>query len=746
MKKRQMAVLALWASACAAGPAWSGVPLADKVPAQTLVYVGWAGRSLTLDGSLFGQLIADPDVRGVLGAVHTAVSRQLAEEKDGLATFNHLWAMGKIAWQHPCAVALFDISAPPMREGRRRGEPRPAGAVLIALGKDKAAFEGELQGLLAVAGKELKITQAAVGDVSYHRFDTPAGPCGLGFAGDIFFMSLGEKAPETITSLAGGKAKSLAASGPFAAAMKAVCGESVQMAWYFNVARACEVMDKLMPRPPAATAPAAPSDFRRAVKALGVDRVTALAGAANILDRGIHEKSRIFSPAPHRGLLMPLSGAPLAPEALAGVPADADVVASARLDVGKLVGEFNSVVAGFEPESVARIDAALAGAGKQFALNIEKDLLANLGDQWTLYSAESLGGFLTGTVLSVTVKDAAKLQDALRKIEEVAKGMMGRSPAGGRRGRGFTIRSFKSGAVEVHYVAAIGRRALLPVAPAWAVHKGRLYLAAFPQVVVAAASGTARKPLAGDADFAALRKRVAAAPSALLYVNSPRLIRRLYGLGLVGWTLGANALTGELGPAFAPEMLPALPRLERYIRPDIAVMTSDARGITFESYGSLPGGGWLSSLSPLQAMSVGMLLPALGQARVQAQRAVTMTHLRQIAVACEMYHAQHRQYPPDLLKLVEKNILPANVLFSPQSGRRPRLDSGGKPIGPFDYVYLAPQVALPPNMVLAYERPEINRGKGSNVLFADGHVEWMPMPKFRRELKKTQDYIARQSK
>ena len=44
-----------------------------RVPFQ-LLYVGWAGRSLTFDGSLMGQLLAEPDVKRLCGAVQDGVS------------------------------------------------------------------------------------------------------------------------------------------------------------------------------------------------------------------------------------------------------------------------------------------------------------------------------------------------------------------------------------------------------------------------------------------------------------------------------------------------------------------------------------------------------------------------------------------------------------------------------------------------------------------------------------------------
>lgn len=45
--------------------------------------------------------------------------------------------------------------------------------------------------------------------------------------------------------------------------------------------------------------------------------------------------------------------------------------------------------------------------------------------------------------------------------------------------------------------------------------------------------------------------------------------------------------------------------------------------------------------------------------------------------------------------------------------------------------------------MIAYERPEISGGKGTNALFVDGHVEWISMSQFQRLQEQTQEYIKK---
>jgi len=183
----------------------------------------------------------------------------------------------------------------------------------------------------------------------------------------------------------------------------------------------------------------------------------------------------------------------------------------------------------------------------------------------------------------------------------------------------------------------------------------------------------------------------------------------------------------------------------------MSAVSSDAKGITIESYGSLPSGMLfnisLPKTSPVvPAMAVGLLMPALHGARGQAKRAVSASNLSAIGKGIAMHQAEYDRFPPNLAKLVEAGYLPANAFYSPNSGRKPRFDSKGKPLGPIDYVYLGaefPAGEAPAHLMIVYERPEINRGKGTNALFVDGHVEWISMSQFQRLQEQTQEYIKK---
>jgi len=727
---------------CAAAGVSGGPPLADRLPARTVAYVAWAGRSLPFDGSAFGQLLLDPGAGELLGALRAGLERAAPSGAQRQAVRSAA-EMCAIAWQRPLAVALIDLRRPPGRE------PEPQLALLIDLGKDREAFARHMEALLAaIKSDEVVFADAAAGTVSYRVYKPRRGPeVAYGYLGDVFFLAAGEGAARELAEPGAGK--SLADDARFAARMKAVGGPDAQMAYYVDVSAMLERIEPLLPAAPAGEGgPArgeAPADkARRMAEAMGLDRVAAVAGASCVVDRGLYCRCRVFTPsrgpvpAPQKGLLMLLAGPPIAEADLAGVPADADWLAVAKVSPGAVYAELRRAVEAVDARAAAELDEAVAEAGKELGVSIPADVLAPLGDTWVLCGAPSLGGFLTGTLLSVQVRDAERLAAAVRKIEARLQPPAPPAPPTGpaatdagaprphpRPGRtGPTIEILRCDRAEIHYLALPSRRAPLPVAPAWAIHKDRLYLAAYPQVIQAAIADGGAKPITADETFRKARLRIAGKPSALLYVNTPMVARRVYPWLLAGWTLAANGIRGETPVEAACAWLPPLSSIEKYLWPQIAAVCPDGDGITFEGYGSLPSlpvaGGLL-----LTPVPVWLAAPAAASARSRARAANEMVQVRQIAMALMMYHVDQGRYPESL----SDPKLPQYL-----HGQLAKDVAGGK------FLYVAPSGGRLPagaeaTTPLLYVRPAEGQSKVI-VAFTDGHVEQVDRHRLAELLKK----------
>jgi len=704
----------------AAAPEAKAAPLADRLPAGSLVYVGWAGRSLTFDGSIFGQLLDDPAIGRLFGAIKSAAESDLRREGPRKA-FAHAWDMARIAWQHPLAAALIDVQKGP-------SQPKVSAALLIDLGKDKPAFDKHLQGVFAEMKDDIAFVDATVAAVTYKVHKSRGEPeIAYGYLGSVLFVTVGEGTARTLIELAPGKG--LTANKKFAESLQAVGGKDAQLAYYMDVSVLSERAEQIMPAGGGEADGSDPvAQAKKIISALGLAKASAVAGAIRVVDRGLYTKARVFTPAPHQGVLMPLAGSPLTDADLASVPADADVMMAARLSPEAAYAELRRAVKAIDPQADAELGKALGGFEEEIGLSLRRNLLPNLGDTWVLSSAPSRGGFLTGTLLTATVKDEAKLSAALRVIEgklTPPMEMPERDGPAARRPEGPKIEMLREGRVEIHYLALPSRRMPLPVAPAWAVHNKTFYLAPYPQVIQAAVAPVAgQKLLAQDPAFRKARGRLEGKCSILCYVNTPKVARQVYHWALIGWTLGANALSGETPVTASPGWLPPISRVEKYLWPQACGVSSDAKGITFEAYGSMPspmlGAGLLVNQLP-----VWVLIPTVRSAQTSARAARRMSELRMISQALMMYRLDHGKMPASLKdpKLAEyfrsptitKGIAVGMYSYLPPAGNKAKNLREGRTI----LVYM-PTGPGRPYVVAA---------------FADGHVERQDPRSFERMLK-----------
>ena len=399
--------------------------------------------------------------------------------------------------------------------------------------------------------------------------------------------------------------------------MTEVGGEGEQFSMYLDVGGIRKVVEPLILAEMGPGKAPAPAQILRLV---GLDGVQAVASATRFVKGGMAQRTKIYSPAPHHGLLALFDGRPLTKADLSHVPADADFVYAANVSPSRLWREIRTAVRSAEPKAEQQMVQGMAQIEKVLGLSIEKDILGNIGQTWVVSSAASQGGFLTGTVLTAELTDARAFGVAISKIEGFFEAMLANQarqaarptytcPRHGymrlgapgvcpecegklvevparRSKKAVTIETVKVGASTVRYVAiATGP---VPVAPAWTVHKGRLYLALFPQVVQAAIENEGADPLTATPGFSRFRAKVSATASMLSYVNTPKIVGDLYHWALVIWTVAANGAASETGMPMKPDWLPAMSKIAKYLPPAVSAVSADKTGVLFEKYAVTP--------------------------------------------------------------------------------------------------------------------------------------------------------------
>ena len=707
MKTRTTWLTAILALALGGFPLLSSAaaPLADKVPAGALAYVGLAGKTPAFDKTNLAKLIQEPAVQEVFKAIDKAIAANVPP--DERAKLDKAFTLLHLLLHKPVAIAMMDLA----------GKDPVSLCLLADLGDDKAAFDNQLTALLA--DLKMQVQPAETAGKNYSIVAVGPVAVSMGYLGNVFFLHVGSQLEKLLAVTA---ETSLRADKAFAEKFAKVDGENVQLALFVDVAKVTEAIKRLAPMDEQAG---------KIAQALGVSKITHFASAMRIDGPDFHTRAMLFSPAPHQGVLKLFAGSPITPADLAGLGATTELLGVAKISPAELYREVRSVVKQIDPTYEDALDGWQATFKMTTGVSLVGDILPSLGDAWVLSSDSAQGGLLTGTMLTVTLKDPAKIAEAIDKFQTLLTKQFPGEAGEGRPEtdrpwqRAPAVRAMKAGTAEIRYVTNISRD-VFPIAPAWAIHEGKLYVALWPQVIAAAVDPAARpsgrKPLADAPAFAQLRSKLADKPVMMAYVNWPALVREFYPLALMGWTALSNMR--DIPLPLRPDWLPPPAVLETYLAAQLDAVSAGEDGILFESHSSLPSGGPMMSVTSV-SMGVAIALPALTQAREQARRAVCASNLHQLGIGLQMYRTENRDtFPKDLQQIMKYLGDAKHILKCPSA----------PPGRAVDYFYQPPGKDDAEAVIMAEFKG--NHRDGRNVGYADGHVRWMSEADFQAELAK----------
>jgi predicted Zn finger-like uncharacterized protein/prepilin-type processing-associated H-X9-DG protein len=135
-----------------------------------------------------------------------------------------------------------------------------------------------------------------------------------------------------------------------------------------------------------------------------------------------------------------------------------------------------------------------------------------------------------------------------------------------------------------------------------------------------------------------------------------------------------------------------------------------------------------------------IMVPTLGVARQTANQVKCAQNLRQLGLAIQLYANQNGgAFPATIESLLDNPALGvSSALYDcPVTPASPPSATSSQALaGKAEFVYVGKGLtsSSPPNAVVAYE-PLSNHGTGSNVLYADGTVNFMPMAQVEQMIK-----------
>jgi prepilin-type processing-associated H-X9-DG protein len=696
-------------------------PLADKIPADALVYIGWTGLDSMPAGYQDSHLQALMQMSNLGQVAGEALPQLLGRlgKQSGDAKLSAILAVEAavipMVLQHSGAFYFggVDFTGP---------QPMPRLAFLCQAGAEAPALQKRLVELIAQAG-------------------APPGLIRVTLMGDLVVVGLGPAAVPQPQP--GGIA--IAGSPRFLAATAGLHKDPFRIA-YVDVQGVLALIDQVVEKQPDQEAR---EQWPKVCDALGLRGIHQAAWSAGFEGKDFGVRAFLDAPAPRGGLLSLLENGPVSDQALALIPKSAATATALRFDPAKVLPLIRQIAAGVDPDAAAQFDAALAQGNAMLGSDIQHDLLASLGSEWVLYTDRNVTGTgIWGTACINRLRDPAKAQLALGRLETVLNSMAQAAPKEIK----LRIKTATVNGTTIHYLA------VPVVAPAWIIKDGNLYLGLHPQTVVAAAERTAAggPSILENPEFLKLRSRLGGSGPALIgFLDEPQLLGENYQFALL-FSQGYLGLADLLGVDVPPLILPPVGKLLPLVAPAGGVAWSDDAGWHAHSVEPFPGSGLIANSGMLAgvgagALAAGITMPALGAARAQASAVSSLNQVHQITMAAQMWsqdNANGHSLPPDLAALVGDGktvYLTVKSLLSPAASVQVPSD--------FDnwdharktqwvranssYIYLGAGKDLdadPSTTVIIYEKPQFAHNGKIAIGFADGHCESLPVAEALRRI------------
>ena len=690
-------------------------PLADRVPENALVYVGWRGIDSMgpgYDGSHFKAVLEACEPGGFFDQFVPSLIERIAKEDAESAEQVQLVAdIGRLAWRYPTAFCFGRvIMVDP-------ANPVPQLGFVCQAGDDADKLVAKLNTLIEEEG--------------------PPAPIRFERHGELLVITIGDEM-SSMHDLAADRAAGacLADNAGFKAALAQV-HESPVMTVYTDIQGFIAEANQIM----VVANPMVAMFWPQISQVLGVNGLERVVSTSGFDGADWDQRMFVASPAPRAGLIGKMGSEPVSDDILKVVPQSAAMVSVGRADMSGLLGSLRESLSQINPAFPDQFDAAKQQATQMLGVDLDTEFFQALGPEWAVYTDRGIAGTgLLGLVAVNPLRDPAAVERSMATISKLATTLIAQQ----MQNEEITIefRQTQVGDMTIHYLATPA------VAPSWGVKDGNLYLALYPQAVAAAASHvSAGSPnlLAND-QFIAMRKRLGdVKASKITFMDLPQTAPKSYETAMLvsRLYLGMADIFGVAAPAM---LLPPLPDLMAHTSPSGSVSWTDDNGYHMRAVSPFPGSqalGMQNSLVVSQtAMMAGIMLPALSAARRTARQMQSSTHARGIHQGCIFYAQAHdRQLPNDIGVLVLDEYFTVEYTLSPMSGKTAPdgFDSWSdqdkrKWINQNTSYVLVPDLRVDNDSekIVLFTKLQDSGGKGISVCWNDNHVTFEPVDRARQ--------------
>ena len=594
-------------------------PLADRVPADAIVYVGWQGSRAAgpaYQASRLKQLVDVSDIGQMRGFIERLAVRLGRDDASVAEAAQMLTPVADVLWASPAALYVGPIAK--NAAGEQPGDAPVRMVLIIDAGPAAADTAAKLQTVLSKQTGRNPMTVKTIGPL----------------------VAVGTGIDEGLTNLLGGRVAgqtALAGSADFRDAIKDV-GNDAAVTVFISVDALRGELDRT-----------AKSDWTAWRDALNVKGVRYLAHSAGFDGKEWRGQTFVAAPAPRQGIAAVFDQPAMSDEFLRVIPRNATLVMAGQFDLARLLKETRTVLGKADSQTAGKFDQAMSMAKSATGVDLETGLAASLGSEWALYAAPGIGGSRAmGWVVANRLRDPAGAEAALTSLENALCGLASSAMHGS--GMQLSAIKVKQGKLSVHYFG------VPMVSPAWTIQNGVLYMALYPQVAVSAAeSALAGGPsILENPTIVEARKRLGKTPAGFEFMDLPATAGDGYGTALLlsRYALGFADMAGVQAPTM---FIPPLHKLQPLLAPSISVSWSDDAGWHKRGTEPFPGSILLAGdVSMGMIMQPGILaaivIPQFTNASEDARQSATRSTVQSIRAQTELYRLQHGDAYPDLAK------------------------------------------------------------------------------------------------
>jgi prepilin-type processing-associated H-X9-DG protein len=688
--------------------------LAERVPGDAIAYLGWKGTDAAANGYAGSHLQAVVDASG-FAELRDQLIPQLMQKINSQSNDHGqrelaVKTMLDILWRHPSAAFFSGIKDP-------NGAAVPKLGLICQAGTESDA-------LLTIFNAGVQQSGASSAQRAF-------------VSGDCTVMTIGFAGDDAIPTAAD-FGKSLKADANFTRMTTEVAKDPMICA-YVDMSRIVAQIDDAIAN---GTDENAKTLWPKGRDASGLTGIKHIAFGAGFDGRDWQTSSFVDAPAPRTGLLTVLEPAPIDPILLARIPATANTCALGQFNLGLLLTQIRSTIVAANPGAGDLFDKGMGLVQMMIGRNLQRDILSPLGSQWASYTDDLIP---PATVTVAATQPAIKRGNlvVVNKLVDAAKAQQGWTMLS------YAITNAGAGFIQKYHLpisTSMTKNGDEPVftittpyaQPSWTISDGFMYFGMSPEGVTTAAKLPSGPLITQQPAFVDLAKQLdpAGTFTEFQYANLPKSAPAAYA--------DTEASLEKLRPILEqqsitlPEhILPPLDKLLPELAPALKVSWADASGWHSRSREPFPISSPQSDQMTVgvTALATSILLPSLNRARETANRIKCATNERQMGMDCLLWANNHNgHYPASIADILTQDPQP-QIFLCPSSNTS--LPANAKAMAPEalaawltdhgDYVYVGAgsnAASTGADQIIVYEKPE-NHGQGMNILFGDGHVEFV---------------------